>query len=152
MIKTGSWNQRTGHNSPLYARSDQTDDNALLNQVNWFVAKKYIAIDFKRFSIWINKQATVDTWIELGAPADKLVLGLAMYGRTFTLKVKSMNGLNAPALEAGKNGQYTAAAGFLAYFEVCQALKDNGWTREWNEEQSIPYAYKDNQWVSYYFD
>jgi hypothetical protein len=25
-----------------------------------------------------------------------------MYGRTFTLKVKSMNGLNAPALEAGK--------------------------------------------------
>ncbi len=29
----GSWNQRTGHNSPLFARQEQTGDQLLLNQV-----------------------------------------------------------------------------------------------------------------------
>lgn len=121
----GSWNQRTGHNSPLFARTEQTGDQILLNQ-----------------------ESTINTWIELGAPADKLVLGLAMYGRTFTLKTKKMNGMNAPASDAGKSGPYTQAAGFLSYFEVCKLLKD-GWTKEWNDEQKVPYAFKDDQWVGY---
>jgi GH18 family chitinase len=30
----GSWNQRTGHNSPLFGRAEQTGDQLLLNQVN----------------------------------------------------------------------------------------------------------------------
>jgi chitinase len=84
----------------------------------------------------------------LGAPAEKLVLGLAMYGRTFTLKTKKMNGMNAPAADAGKAGPYTQAAGFLSYFEVCKLLKD-GWTKEWHDEQKVPFAYKDDQWVGY---
>jgi chitinase len=118
-------NNRTGHNSPLFGRKEQVGDQLLLNQ-----------------------EATINTWIELGAPADKLVLGMAMYGRTFTLKTKKMNQMNAPAAEAGKLGPYTSAAGFLAYYEVCKNLKDN-WNREWNDEQKVPYAFKDDQWVGY---
>lgn len=121
----GSWNQRTGHNSPLFARNEQTGDQLLLNQ-----------------------ESSVNAWIEFGTPAEKLVLGLAMYGRTFTLKTKKMTGMNAPASDAGKAGPFTAAAGFLSYFEVCKLLKD-GWNKEWNEEQKVPYAFKDDQWVGY---
>ena len=73
---------------------------------------------------------------------------MAMYGRTFTLKTKKMNAMNAAASGAGKLGPYTAADGFLAYYEVCKSLKD-GWTKEWNDEQKVPYAYKDDQWVGY---
>ena len=30
----GSWNQRTGHNSPLFSRQEQSGDQQLLNQVS----------------------------------------------------------------------------------------------------------------------
>lgn len=52
----------------------------------------------------MNQEASIDAWIDLGAPAEKLVLGLAMYGRTFTLKTKKQNGINAPATDAGASG------------------------------------------------
>ena len=84
----------------------------------------------------------------MGAPVEKLVLGLAMYGRTFTLRSKKQTGINAPAAEAGRSGPYTQAAGFLSYFEICKLLK-NGWKKEWHDEQKIPYAYKDDQWVGF---
>jgi len=33
----GSWNQRTGHNSPLFSRAEQSGDQQLLNQVFIFL-------------------------------------------------------------------------------------------------------------------
>ncbi len=59
-----------------------------------------------------------------------------------------MTGINAPSTDAGKAGPYTQAAGFLSYYEICKLI-DNGWTKEWNDEQKIPYAFKDDQWVGY---
>ncbi len=44
--------------------------------------------------------------------------------------------------------KYTREAGFLAYYEICQKLQ-MGWTRVWNEEQKVPYAYNGNEWVGY---
>lgn len=44
--------------------------------------------------------------------------------------------------------KYTREAGFLAYYEICQKLQQ-GWTRVWNEEQKVPYAYNGNEWVGY---
>lgn len=122
----GSWNKNTGHNSPLFARQGQTGDQLLLNQ-----------------------EASINAWIELGAEPEKLVLGLAMYGRTFTLKTKKMNGMNAPSKNAGESGPFTQAPGFLSYYEICNLMNNDGWTKEWNDEQKIPYAYKDDQWVGF---
>ena len=59
-----------------------------------------------------------------------------------------MNGMNAPASDAGKSGPFTQAPGFLAYYEICKLMKE-GWTKEWNDEQKIPYAFKDDQWVGF---
>ncbi|CAF1397048.1 unnamed protein product [Adineta steineri] len=124
----GSWNAYTGFNSPLYPRSSEKGDKRLLNQ-----------------------QATVDTWIEGGCPPSKLVLGLGMYGRTFKLKQKKNGDTKpyGPAKGAGLPGNFTASNGFLSYYEICDLIKKQKWHTEYDKEQQVPFAYKDDQWVSF---
>lgn len=57
-------------------------------------------------------------WIAGGCPREKLILGMALYGRCFRLVDPDNNGIGAPANGPCKNGTYTREAGFLAYFEV----------------------------------
>merc|ERR1711976_516374 len=127
----GHWNNVTGHNSPLFATSDETGKQAYLNQ-EW--AANY--------------------WIELGCPPEKLVIGMATYGRSFTLTDPNDNGVGAPCrkswtgLCSGTAGQYTREGGFLSYYEICTLL-DQGATRVWIDEADVPYFYKGDQWSGY---
>lgn len=57
-------------------------------------------------------------WRKLGAPSEKLIMGIPTYGRTFRLLKASKNGLQATAVGPASPGKYTKQAGFLAYFEV----------------------------------
>ncbi len=45
-------------------------------------------------------------------------MGLATYGRTYTLVNSSNTGIGAPSSGAGEPGKYTREAGFLSYYEV----------------------------------
>lgn len=51
-------------------------------------------------------------------PAKKIILGLAAYGRTFTLVDAELNGLDSPVSGAGLAGEFTRERGSLAYYEV----------------------------------
>ena len=77
----GSWESFTGFCAPLYNRSGESPDQSLLN-VNWAVQN------------FINK----------GAPKEKIILGLAAYGRTFTLANAAMNKPGDPATGAANAG------------------------------------------------
>lgn len=89
-------------------------------------------------------------WIELGAPPSKLVMGMPLYGQSFTLADPKNNGLNAKAPGPGTAGEFTRAAGFLAYYEICDRIFKHGWTVVKDPEGRLgPYAYKGNQWVSF---
>ncbi|XP_047219076.1 acidic mammalian chitinase-like [Girardinichthys multiradiatus] len=119
----GAWEQFTGHNSPLYNSSALHGDQIHLN------------VDF-----------AMKYWRDQGAPLEKLLLGFPTYGRTFRTSLAA-SGVGAPASGPGSAGTYTREAGFLAYYEICTFL--NGASSHWIEEQKVPYAVKDNEWVGF---
>lgn len=121
----GQWDKQTGHVAPLYYVPGDTYD-------------------------YFNANFTLRYWIEQGAPAKKLVMGMPMYGQSFSLTDSTKTGLNQKAGGPGQAGQYTRAAGFLAYYEICQKVNTGGWTVVRDTDGRIgPYAYSGSQWVSY---
>lgn len=122
----GSWNKFTGMNAPLYASAREQGAQAKL-----------------------NVDASVRYWLSQGAPADKLILGIPSYGRTFTLANPGNNGVGAPATGAGAAGPYTREAGMLGYNEICESFRQGGWEIRRENQQRVPYAVKGNQWVGY---
>lgn len=80
-------------------------------------------------------------------PANKIVLGLATYGRAFTLNDTSNHGLGAPThkWEKPQEGRYTKESGFLAYYEICDldltVMEDNS--------AKAPYGYRGTLWVGF---
>ena len=58
-------------------------------------------------------------WHAKGADKKKLVMGMPMYGQTFTLGNTSDHGLGAAAPQGGgKKGRFTGQKGFASYYEV----------------------------------
>ena len=72
--------------------------------------------------IFYLQDSAIKYWIQKGAPKDKLNLGIATFGRSFTLQNASNNSVGAPAKGAGKPGPYTKEGGCLGYNEVQQFL------------------------------
>lgn len=135
----GQWDKKTGHVAPMYAHSQ--DDNLAFNTVSLhhhlsfssqFVVSGcvYISKDIflnlaKPCYIMVfccdflsNQNFTIHYWLQNGADRKKLVMGLPMYGQSFTLSMASDNGLNQKTYGGGEAGTYTRARGFLAYYEV----------------------------------
>lgn len=91
----GKWEREVGHNAPLYAPSSDSE---------W---RKQLSVD-----------NAASLWARLGAPKNKLIIGMPTYGRSFTLANPSNFKVNSPASGGGKAGEYTKESGFLAYYEV----------------------------------
>lgn len=84
----GHWNGRTGFNSALYSY----DDN--------------------------NVEKCVSYWLNGGAPAEKLNLGIPFFGRSFKLADKNKTELGAKTVGPGGPGVFSKEAGYLGYVEV----------------------------------
>ena len=61
---------------------------------------------------------TVKYYIELGADADKLVIGIPTYGRSYTLIDGNFTDFGVSADGPGEQGKYTREKGFMAFYEV----------------------------------
>ncbi|KAL1138265.1 hypothetical protein AAG570_009954, partial [Ranatra chinensis] len=121
----GQWDKKTGHVAPMYEHPED---------------------DFYYF----NANYSINYWIDGGVPRRKIVMGMPLYGQGFTLADPNNHGLNAPAPGPSQAGEFTRAAGFLAYYEICDRIKNQGWTVVKDEENRMgPYAYHGNQWVGY---
>lgn len=91
---------------------------------------------------------TVKYWLRRKAPAEKLLLGISSGGQSFT--VENLNGNGKKELNLGMPGVLTNTLGSLAYFEICNNTKNNGWKVRRSQEIGIgPHAYHDDQLVFY---
>lgn len=121
----GQWDKQTGHVAPLFYHPE--------DEVAFY-----------------NSNFSIQYWISEGVPRRKIVMGMPLYGQSFRLEDEKVNGLNAKAPGPGEAGEYTRAAGFLAYYEICDNIKNKGWTVVQDAKRRVgPYAYKGNQWVSF---
>ncbi|KAL8608980.1 hypothetical protein ACOMHN_062863 [Nucella lapillus] len=118
----GSWDSRTGHHTGLYTSSTDTD--------NFSVSS--VALNWARY-----------------ADRSKILVGLATYGRTWTLADPANSGVGAPTKGPGKQGKFTHSAGILANYEVCDALRNQGYTKRFDSQTKTPYAVSGNQWITY---
>ena len=72
----GSWESVTGHNSPLFSCHGDK----------------------------LNTDTAVKHWISKGFPANRIQMGLGIYGRSFTLTNPANNGIGASASGGGAAG------------------------------------------------
>ncbi len=89
----GQWDKKTGHVAPMYVHPEDWEQT-------------------------FNANFTINYWIEKGADPRKLVLGMPMYGQSFSLAERNNHGLNAMTYGGGEAGENTRARGFLSYYEV----------------------------------
>jgi len=122
----GDWDPITGHNTPM-ASDEQGDD---------LDARRKITVPY-----------AVDLWLKKGFPSRKIALGLATYARGFLLQDAKQHGLGAPKSEWGSapKGHFTEEAGFLAYYEICNA----GYTIVKDSVVKAPYGYKGKNWIGF---
>ncbi|KAF7209278.1 acidic mammalian chitinase isoform X1 [Nothobranchius furzeri] len=119
----GSWENVTGHHSPLYKQLSETGAQADLNT------------DF-----------AMSYWRDNGSPVEKLNMGFATYGRTFKISSPS-RGVGAPASGPAAAAPFTQTAGFWSYYEICSFLQ--GASVQMTEDQKVPHATKEDEWVGF---
>ncbi len=100
---TGSWDPRSYHNSPLYA-SQQADSSRSLDGAFTLYHTTY------------------------GVPADRINLGVAFYGKTFS----NCTSLNAP--HSGADTVYLSGA---FYYDIAENL--DKFERHWDDQAKVPY-------------
>lgn len=124
----GTWNRFTDMHSILYKRAA---DSLYFQDLT-------IAEGMKRL-------------VRMGAPKQKLMLGIAFYGRSYVLKDPRKNGVKARIKVAAtaEAGPYVGSSELKGYYEICQDIKSGNWTRMFDEEAKCPYAFRGDQWVGY---
>lgn len=117
----GPWDHKIGINAPLYVGS--ADFSALQRQLNVNASIHY----------WLREGAPIchthlanellHYLVFSGASRDKIVLGMPLYGRTFTLRDATQTTIGSYHSGPGQAGQYTNEPGMIGYNEVRQSTK-----------------------------
>ena len=91
---------------------------------------------------------SLNIFLEGGMPAQKTLVGLAAYGRSFQLALAENAGLGAPVNGPGLAGKYTREQGSLSFYEICSTKWSHVTT--WNVSKAgVPYSSEGTQWVCY---
>lgn len=87
------------------------------------------------------------SWLTAGVLKSKLVMGMPLYGKTWTLRDASVNGVGAPAVDVGPGRD--GDRGILLYFEVQDYIKKNNATVVFDTKTVSAYAVDGTIWIGY---
>lgn len=133
----GAWEKRTGCNANLYATAEDT-------QLGGGVGAGEAVEGYPLSVKW-----AVEYWLKAGAPASKLTIGLATYGRGWKLSDPSDDGYNSPASGACSKGESTGEAGYRSYYEIQEILAKPEAKMVYDESRQCPYVVYDGEWIGY---
>lgn len=75
-------------------------------------------------------------------------MGIPFYGQTFQIRSSRDNTPGSSAVGPGNPGDITKQPGMLAYYEICNRVKNLRW-QTGMQNGAGPYAYNGDQWVGY---
>lgn len=127
----GTWETKTNFNAPLYMCSNDPNTDQVAKQK-------------------LNVSTAIQLFLDEGVPANKLVMGLPFYGRSYSgADAGSTNGLFQSFTQAGPGSWEN---GVLDYKDIKQNYLTNPkYTRYWNDEAKVPFLYnsQDKVFISY---
>ncbi|MFS7996774.1 putative chitinase [Helianthus anomalus] len=85
----------------------------------------------------------IGAWIQAGVPPKKIVMGLPLYGPTWSLANPNITTVGAPATGTGPG------SGLLVYSQVIDFNRDNNATIVFDDTRISYYSYAGDSWVSY---
>jgi len=116
----GEWSETTGHHSNLY---NNPQDPA--------------------WGGWSTDQA-LQAYLKAGVPPEKIMLGVAFYGRAFKGVDSANNGLFRPFKS------HAFEDGSADWAQIKNLLKKgSGYTRYWDDNAKAPYLYNGDIWITY---
>ncbi|KAJ1655094.1 hypothetical protein IWQ61_005090, partial [Dispira simplex] len=140
----GNWGDRTGPNAPLEAPTGDKNSGIIPGSVD----------------------RAVSTWLTSGMPANKIVVGLAFYGRSTYAKVDMRSGgniyverdvdRNVTSCTQGDNDGICDWAYIRKHFldiDFSRAKSGSGWIRNWDKLSQTPWLYQPStKWFLSYDD
>ncbi len=95
----------------------------------------------------LDLASAIEDYIQAGVPKYKIVFGLGVYGRTWTLPQGGSASPGSPAVGSGPVGACTQEAGSLAYYEIMRSVMGN---IHYDPSTMSSYAeYVDYGWVAF---
>ncbi|GAB6023818.1 Chitinase 2 [Chamberlinius hualienensis] len=144
-----------GHHQP------QRDWIDFLNAIEYVGVATFNMHKFSRNSSYVNSHSAlygqncsnmacaIDTWMKVGLQMNKIIVGIATHGVSFTLADAKNNGPLAPAVDHGAAGAYLRKKGVRAHYEICSSLKSESWINHFDQTALVPYVTSGRQWVGY---
>lgn len=116
----GIWTKHTGHHAGLYINPENKD------QDNW------------------STDQAVQMFLDAGVPAEKIIVGLAFYGRAW--KGVEEGGTHG----FGQKFKEPAFPDGISWPDIKELLKpDSGYTRYWDDVAKVPYLYNGDIFITY---
>lgn len=82
---------------------------------------------------------SVQYWLSLGVPKDKLLVGVPLYGRKFLLNDQLNNTIGAPS----------SGGGDMPFYEICEMIQSHKIAPVRLQQERVPYFFYQSQWITY---